>query len=244
MASRKRIWIRRTVAVGVVAVVGAGVAVAVIPGDKQVALSEYGGLDYSHGAGGAPTLRGDIQDDGARGRTWRACSPKCGPVLSRSETFEPGPTTVGTRFRLAAPDGEIEWERFTPEWKGQLRSPRKPQLSGVARVGTRLVPRPGKWLGGWPDDRSGVGIRACRTRTSTDCVAMTPSIVSPGDTESVTIKPSYVGWYVGAVDVRFEANRAFPAVLYDPAPDPDEAEPAPNPGVAVAVGPLIGPVTN
>lgn len=70
---------------------------------------------------------------------------------------------------------------------------------------------------------------------------MTGSFPYGGKPSNVRVDPSYVGWYVGAIDAP-GALRTVPAMAYPQAPPADEATRTPPPSQAVAVSPLIGPV--
>lgn len=86
-----------------------------------------------------------------------------------------------------------------------------------------------------------IGLRACPTPAGDDCVAMTPSIIQPGNHASVRIRPSYAGWYVGAVE-RVSGMESWTMEGHVQAPDAQQARPAPRPGGSIAAGDLIGPV--
>ncbi len=91
----------------------------------------------------------------------------------RDETFEPGPTPADAVLQLETTRlGKTTTDR-TPTWRGRVTNVSPPTLAGVLSVGETLHPRAGQWRGGWGDDRSQVGVRACRTARGEDCRAMT-----------------------------------------------------------------------
>lgn len=235
MVSRRRIWLRRSIALGAV---GAAAYVATRPNEIPVRTADRAIHNRDYDAEGWPLLTGDISESESAASTWQVCSPRCGRAIRR-DWFTPGPIPSGARVRIRATSAEAVWIEDTPRWQGRVRNVRPPTLSGNATVGAVLVPRRGRWSGGWPDGGSTVGVRACRTADAVDCVAM----LSPkAPLKSVRIDPSYVGWYVGATDaavggVRTETTEAVPA-----RPPSSQAQPAPSPGPTVAVSELIGPV--
>ncbi len=250
MVSRRRIWVRRSVAlVAVVAVVGGatGAAIAVLSADASDAKRDAGAISERGLTGdGWPWLAGNHDAPGANGRAWQRCAPECGPVLSTAEFFEAGKTAAGTSFRLSAPDGEVVWEDRSPVWQGQVRNMRLPTLDGQPTVGETVTPRRGRWSGGWPDDGSQIGVRACRTSKGAGCVAISASLVEGAGTRaSVEIGSAYIGWYVGAIERRTSATvSAVPMVkTVPPRGTVVSRYPAPTPSATAAAGKLLGPVT-
>lgn len=193
---------------------------------------------------GWPSLVANYAPDGSRAvPSWRICATDCGPVVATDQLYRPGPTAAGTTFEASATvDGTTTVDR-SRAWGGQVTNTAVPTLAGEPKVGQSLTPNVGTWTGGWGDDVSLVGVRACRTPAAQDCRAMTASSIQPGNPSQVTIDPAYTGWYVGAVEHRAGAQSAYPAILYRVPPGQVSSIPAPAPGRTVAVGPLSGPVT-
>lgn len=248
MVSRRRIWVRRTLALAALALlagIAAGAAVGLLAPSDPDAKTDQGAISERGLTGeGWPWLAGNPQGAGAKGRAWQRCNPECGEVISTAEFLRPGRTAAGTFFRLSAPDGDVVWEDRTPVWQGQVRSTKPPTLSGQPVVGATVTPRRGSWKGGWPDDGSTVGVRACRTAKGEGCVAISPSLVNgAGRQTSVAIGPAYVGWYVGAIEQRTGKRGSVPAVAVAPPRGTVVSRyPSPTPSPAAAAGRLVGPV--
>ena len=192
---------------------------------------------------GWPALVANYAPDGSRAvPSWQICAPDCGPVVATDQFYRPGPTAAGTTFSASATvDGTTTVDR-SRAWGGQVTNTAMPALTGEPKVGHTLTPNAGTWTGGWGDDVSLVGVRACRTAAAEDCRAMSASSIQPGNPSQVTIDSAYTGWYVGAVEHRAGAQSAYPAILYRFPPGQVSSLPAPPPGQTVAVGPLSGPV--
>ena len=248
MVSRRRIWVRRSIALAflvLLAGAAAGVAVALLTPADEPPTPDAGAI-YQRGltADGWPWLAGVPQETGAKGRAWQRCTPECGEVESEAEFFRPGRTAPGTFFTMTAPDGEVVYADRTPIWQGQVKNTKPPKLDGQAVVGATVTPRRGRWTGGWPDDGSTVGVRACRTAKGEGCVAISRSLVhGAGRQTSVEIGPVYVGWYVGAVERR---TGGVETVTMEAVPPPrgDKISryPSPTPSQTAAMGALRGPV--
>jgi hypothetical protein len=136
---------------------------------------------------GWPQLVANYGPDGARGTaSWRVCNPLCGSVLASGAFFGPGPTAVGTVFEASATVDGVSTIDRSPAWGGQVMSSAPPSFDGEPRVGQTLTPRGGTWAGGWGDEFSLLGMRACPTAAAQDCQAMTASSVwtIPGSTET------------------------------------------------------------
>ena len=191
---------------------------------------------------GWPMLVGNYSPDGRGTVSWRVCAADCGPVVATGGLYSAGPTSVGTTFEASATvDGTTTTER-SPAWGGQVTNTAPPRFDGEPRVGQTLTPQVGTWTGGWGDDYSLIGMRACPTAAAQDCRGMTASSVQSGNPSQVTVDPAYAGWYVGAIEARVGRGTAYPAILYTFPPGRVSSLPAPLPGQTVAVGPLRGPI--
>jgi hypothetical protein len=188
---------------------------------------------------GWPRLVANYTPDGSRATaSWKVCAPDCGPIVATGALFNPGPTAVGTTFEASATvDGTTTTDR-SPVWGGQVTNTAPPTFQGQPRVGQTLTPHAGTWAGGWGDERSLVGMRACPTAAAEDCRAMADF----RNTSEVTIDPAYAGGYVGAIESRVGSGTLFPAVLYVFPPGRVSRMPAPTPGQTVAAGALSGPI--
>ncbi len=174
--------------------------------------------------------------------SWQVCAPDCGPVVATDAFYDAGPTAAGTTFEASATvDGTTTTDR-SPAWGGRVTSTAPPTFDGEPRVGQTLTPQGGTWAGGWGDERSLLGMRACPTAAAEDCRAMTASSWQPGNPSEVTIDPAYAGWYVGAVKARIGWGSVFPAIGYLFIPGQVSSHQAPIPARTVAAGPLSGPI--
>jgi hypothetical protein len=176
--------------------------------------------------------------------SWRVCNPDCGPVVATGFLFEPGPTAIGTTFEATGTTvhGTPGTER-SPAWGGQVTNTALPTFEGEPRVGQTLTPRAGAWTGGWGAEFGLVGMRACPSAAAQDCRAMTASILQPGNPAQITIDPAYTGWYVGAIESRYGAGTAFPAIGYPFTPPGQVSQlRAPLLRQTIVAGPLRGPV--
>ncbi len=133
-------------------------------------------------------------------------------------------------------------EDFTPKWQGRVRNTQRPSLRGTPAVGSTVTPVKGRWTGGWTGSGSSIGVRACRTAAGDGCVAMTPSFHHGQGSKKAEIRPSYRGWFVGAIEMSGGYLNTVPDVGHVSYPDPSQADPTPRPAAAVAVSPLVGPV--
>jgi len=196
-------------------------------------------------ADGWPSLTGAYQPDGSRATpSWTMCAPGCGDTLATGSRYNAGPTADGVTFEARTTvDGVTTTDRSTP-WGGQVTSTASPTFDGQAVIGQTLTPHTGTWSGGWGDEFSLLGMRACPTAAGTDCRAMTPSSVQPGSYPTqIVIDAAYAGWYVGAVERRLATGLPSPAILYLETPPGRIASlAAPVPGRTVATSPLAGPI--
>jgi hypothetical protein len=210
--------------------------------------------------GGLPAIGATLTSDGwphltassatpsAPAPTWRVCAPDCGAVVAEGTTFAPGPTAVGTAFEatITAADGTTTTDR-TPAWQGRVAVAAPPTVTGEARIGRPVATQPGTWTGGWGDEFSVAGLRACRTPEATNCREVAPgNPFGPGRQAATTaVDPAFAGWYVGAWERRYASRSVFPAVAIVPPPFGTPADERPavvGDAVTVAFGPLIGPV--
>lgn len=198
-------------------------------------------------ADGWPSLIASFSPDGSRATpSWKRCLPDCGDTVAVGQQYKAGPTAAGTTFEASATvDGVTTTARSTA-WNGQVSNTAPPTFDGQAVIGQTLTPRRGGWSGGWGDESSLLGMRACPTAAGTDCRAMTPSSIQPGSyPEQIVLDAAYAGWYVGAVERRVASGLPYPAILYNETPPGQIAAlPAPVPGQTVATSPLLGPVPN
>jgi hypothetical protein len=197
---------------------------------------------------GWPHLTASSATPSAPAPRWRVCAPDCGAVVAEGSTFVPGPTTVGTTFEATttAADGTTIAER-TPAWQGRVAVAAPPTVTGEARIGRTVATRPGTWTGGWGDDFSVSGLRACRTPEATDCREVAPGDpFGPGrQATTAAVDPAFAGWYVGAYEGRYASRTAFPAIVLAPVPfgtPANERRVVAGDAATVAYGPLVGPV--
>lgn len=195
------------------------------------------------GTDGWPVLVANYEPDGGVATpSWKRCTAdSCGAVVATGNSFSPGPTEPGTIFEASTDVGGVVTTDRTKPWLGQVTNTARPTFSGDVRVGGTLAPAGGTWSGGWGDESSLIGMRACPTPAGTDCKAMSAAMMQGGDGR-VVINPAYAGLYVGAIDVRVGAGVAFPAIGYLFPSDRGSPWPAPTPGQIVAAGDLAGPV--
>lgn len=188
---------------------------------------------------GWPSLVAHYSPDGSRGTvSWRACAPACGPVVATGSFYRPGPTVSGTTFEASTTvDGQTTTAR-SPVWEGQVTNTGPPTFDGELRALKTLTPRGGTWSGGWGDDRSLTGMRACPTVAAQDCRVMTDIRV----TSAVLIDPVYVGWYVGAIEARIGSGTISPTIGLVFEPGKVSQYLAAMPARTVAAGPLGGPI--
>ena len=192
---------------------------------------------------GWPRLVANYVPDGSRATaSWKVCAPDCGPTVATSASYDAGPTAPGTTFEASATVDGVTTTARSAVWGGQVTNTAPPTFGGEPRAGQTLTPHGGTWAGGWGDDFSLLGMRACRTAAGGDCRAMTASSNQPGHPSQVTVAAAYAGWYVGAIEARFGAGTLFPPMAVWIAPGEVSAVPTPTPGQTVAAGPLVGPV--
>lgn len=192
---------------------------------------------------GWPRLAADAHTPGSS-TTWSRCPPDGGgcTTVATGPGHEPGPTEAGTTFAstTTTADGRSVHAR-TKTWRGRLAPAAAPALVGEPRIGRHVDTQPGSWDGGWGDEQSLLGVRACPTAAGTDCRAVSSAGIQPGRGPAL-VDPAYADWYLGAYETRISAFTAFPAIaLHFPF---GEVSPhrAPAPGPTVVAGPLVGPV--
>ena len=190
------------------------------------------------GEDGWPRLTANYNPYGLGTASWKVCAPECGPVVATGSFYDAGPTAPGTTFQASATVGGTTTTDRSPAWKGQVTSVAPPMFDGEPRVGQPLTPHGGEWAGGWGDDRSLLGMRACPTVAAEDCRVMTDFRT----TSEVTIDPAYAGWYVGAIETRIGSGTVFPAIGYLFSAGQVSPHRAPTPAQTVAAGALSGPV--
>ncbi len=198
---------------------------------------------------GGPLLTGNPAPATSGPVRWRACAPDCGAVVAEGPTFAPGPTVPGTTFEASTTsgDGSTAAVRSRP-WTGPVAAAAPPTVRGEVRIGRVFAAVAGTWTGGWGDDRSVTGLRACRTREGTDCRLLgAGDVFATASDARRAIDPAFAGWFVGAYEQRYAQETAFPAVA--PAPDPvlgtpvDRRPPFTATGTPTSsYGPLVGPV--
>lgn len=189
---------------------------------------------------GWPTLVANHVPDGSRGMvSWRVCAASCGPVVATGSVYSAGPTAIGTIFEASTMVDGKTTQALSPAWAGQVTSATPPTFDGELRVGQTLSPHAGTWAGGWGDDRSLLGMRACTTPAAQDCRSMNDVRLE----SQATIDVAYTGWYVGAVETRIGSGTLFPASTWPPIPA-GQVSPfvAPMPAQTVAAGALSGPI--
>lgn len=196
---------------------------------------------------GHPQLTAGNGSAGAAPR-WRACAPDCGAVVAEGQSFAPGPTAAGTTFEVTttSADGTTATGR-SPVWRGRVAAGTPPTVTGEPRIGRAVSVAPGAWTGGWGDEFSVPGLRACRTPEATDCRQVAPRGSYGVAERSIVadVDPAFAGWYLGATEHRYGRGTAFPAIAMLPPPlgTPAERRPvAPVASATVALGPLVGPV--
>ena len=145
---------------------------------------------------------------------WRACPAKgdCGPVVAETgDEFEPGQTSLGTRFELVVDYRGHESRALSRTWQGRLRAVTPPALEGTVAVGSKVRVRPARWRGGWRerDASRAQRIEACKTRHLVECeVLAAPNDISGTDASAV-ISRYYAGWYVQALDAYYAQDTLF-----------------------------------
>jgi len=163
--------------------------------------------------------------------------------------LDPGPTPAGTVFQAAATFHGRTYTGRSTAWDGLARAIALPRLIGAARFRSRLVPRAGRWTGGWMADpnfrRSFTGsfsggrpaafdvmsVEACWTRTGHNCITV--------NQPHPVVGSWLTGRYLFAVDERDAYDSIRPLVGYGPI-----APPIPLSATAVRSapsGPVIGP---
>ena len=188
---------------------------------------------------GWPMLVANHVPDGSRGMvSWRVCAPSCGQVVATGSVYSAGPTAIGTTFEASTTVDGKTTHALSPPWAGQVTSATPPTFDGELRVGQTLSPHAGTWAGGWGDDRSLLGMRACTTRAAQDCRSMTDVRVA----SHATIGAAYSGWYVGAIETRIGSGTVFTASAWAISPGRVSPFAAPMPARTVAAGALSGPI--
>jgi hypothetical protein len=192
---------------------------------------------------GWPRLTANYAPDGAVATpSWQVCGiDSCDPVVATSASYSPGPTVFGAWFRATTTVAGTTTSDHTPIWGGRVTNTAPPTFTGTLAVGQQLTPQGGTWTGGWGDDTSLLGLRACRSAAGDDCRAMSAAPIQ-GGSGVVTVDAAYAGWYVGAIETRIGAGAVFPAIGYVFPAGQVSPHKAPAPGQIVAAGPLSGPL--
>lgn len=174
---------------------------------------------------------------------WRICSPGCGEVVSEDAFLSPGPTAAGTRFQVTGTLAGKATTTMSRPWLGRAENVAPPTITGSPVIGATIAAHAGTWRGGWGNDASYFGLRACRTLAAIDCRAMQNSAIS---TESkptpLRIPTAYGGWYVGAVETRFAAETVWAGVGSSFPGNMVSRNTMRRLGPTDAASPLIGPI--
>jgi hypothetical protein len=194
---------------------------------------------------GLPQLIANYSPDGGLATpSWKICAPDCGPVVATGNAFTPGDQPAGTSFEASTTLAGTTTTAHSRTWLGRVANTAPPTFTGSPVVGSMLTPAAGTWSGGWGNDYSWLGMRACRAADGQDCHAMNAAAFGQPPSKPLTVDSAYVGWYVGAVETRLAAETAIAGVGYSD-PTPGHVYPLTSPALAqtVAVSALVGPVT-
>lgn len=195
---------------------------------------------------GQPFLVANFSPDGGLATpAWARCAelaPTCLPLGVTNQALKAGPTPAGTTFEASASFAGRTWRVRSDAWHGTVTSTEPPTVSGTARVGERIAPRPAAWAGGWgAGDWDEISLAACRTPQGTDCVTIAHPRVRASRDGSAILDARWSGRYLFAFDKRYGRGTAFPAIGYSspelippPAVGPTVARSAPH-------GPVRGP---
>jgi hypothetical protein len=209
---------------------------------------------------GNPALVANFSPNGALAKpSWSICAPaqpvRCAPVLPHSQFLNAGPTPAGTVFQARAVYRHHVYVGRTTTWLGTVQAISLPTVTGAARYGSLVTPRPGRWSGGWKavagyrglGGSSGgrgpssdeLSVEACQTSTAERCVNLTPQDEKAPD--RARLGAELTGCYLFAIDQRDPPDVAFRGVGYLNA----ASVPIPRTGATIArsasLGPVVGP---
>jgi|SRR5579875_843679 len=211
---------------------------------------------------GNPVLDANFTPNGALAKPrWSICAPPdtrvCRTVASSSQELIPGPTGAGTLFKATALYRGTTYSAISAVWQGQVHAVSRPALRGAVRVGAQVTPTIASWRGGWKAEASyhqqdGVAsggraaatdqlsVEACRTRSGTRCLNLTPQSGASADStgRAVRIAKRFKGWYLFAFDQHVAGDTAFATPGYS---SPENA-PTLHVGPTVARSRPYGPV--
>lgn len=188
---------------------------------------------------------------------WSMCAPgvdRCRPLEVTNGMADPGPQPAGTVFKVRSALGSRAYTT-TLRWRGALRVPRRPRLTGTMRVGATVRVSAARWAGGWGTEHEDLGIEACRTARASGCVMLAGAALDCpatgcGELGGVVGEPTaprharignwYTGWYLFALD----AHLGNPTSLIVGYSSPAAIKPWPkNATIARSrpYGPIAGP---
>jgi len=235
--------------------VTAAIGVVCLGGVALPAAAEAGGygidIQADYNRDGNPGLVANFAPNGGLATaSWAICRPpdtRACVATGQRVVLEPGPTPAGTVFQAAATFHARTYTGRSAAWEGPVRAVAPPRLIGAARYRSRVVPRAGRWTGGWMADpnfkftgsSSGghgaafdvMSVEACRTQTGHNCITV--------NQPHPVVGSWLTGRYLFAVDERDAYDTVRPAIGYGPI-----APPIPLSATAVRSapsGPVVGP---
>jgi len=102
-----------------------------------------------------------------------ACRPVAWNTVSfyfAAPSYAPGETPPGTTFELSTATSER-----SPPWQGKLTAVQPPAIVGRPFASGIVKAAPGRWTGGWGDERGSSSILACVTAEGRGCVSLPAS---------------------------------------------------------------------